>query len=398
MCGGARSGYDLTNQYAKIVRKVVSEMAIRASSLALVHGAANLAGGLWPLVHLDSFEMVFGPKVDRWLVKTVSGLLTVNGLVQISSRAAGAVPTARRLGIGTAAVRGDRSCLRSEGTDLGGVSAGCSHGDWLDHRLGHSRTASTVINLAAAFKLAQLSPLSRSGRTAPAGSIIGQCHLGSVEPAGSAPRWLTGYGVVSLVTVTAELLRLRPAAVVSLFCAMPSLAGVALASRPVRTRLGLVLTALLMSWLGDWVGDLTSVRVKLSFFLLAQLCYVAAFWRFRADSVLRRPAWCLAYGVTTGVSVLIISRSAGSMAPAVLAYGCSIALMTALATGAHPVTGIGAGSFLISDFLIGLTTFAVPTSSPTARAVIKATYLIGQLLIIRGLTADTEQRPPTASR
>jgi uncharacterized membrane protein YhhN len=255
-----------------------------------------------------------------------------------------------------------------------------------------------MIKLAAAFKLAELSPFSRSGQTAPAGSFVTQCDLGSVEPAGSAARWLTGYGVVSLATVTAELLRLRPAAVVSLFCAMPSLAGVALASRPVRTRLGLVLTALLMSWLGDWVGDLTSVRVKLSFFLLAQLCYVAAFWRFRADSVLRRPAWCLAYGVTTGVSVLIISRSAGSMAPAVLAYGCSIALMTALATGAHPLTGIGAGSFLISDFLIGLTTFAVPTSSPTARAVIKATYLIGQLLIIRGLTADTEQRPPTASR
>jgi uncharacterized membrane protein YhhN len=73
-------------------------------------------------------------------------------------------------------------------------------------------------------------------------------------------------------------------------------------------------------------------------------------------------------------------------------------LMTALATGAHPLTGIGAGSFLISDFLIGLTTFAVPTSSPTARAVIKATYLIGQLLITWGLTVDTEQRLPTPSR
>lgn len=79
-------------------------VAINASSLALVHGAANLAGGLWPLVHLDSFEMIFGPKVDRWLVKTVSGLLIVNGVVQISSRGADAVQTAGRLGIGTAAV------------------------------------------------------------------------------------------------------------------------------------------------------------------------------------------------------------------------------------------------------------------------------------------------------
>jgi uncharacterized membrane protein YhhN len=255
-----------------------------------------------------------------------------------------------------------------------------------------------MIKLAAAFKLAELSPFSRSGRTAPAGSFVTQCDLGSVGPAGSAGRWLSGYGMVSLATVTAELLRLRPAAVVSLFCAMPSLAGVVLASRPIRARLGLVLTALLMSWLGDWIGDLTSIRVKIGFFLIAQLCYVAAFWRFRADSVLRRPAWCVAYAVTTGLSILILSTSAGSMAPAVLVYGCSIALMTALATGVHPLTGIGAGSFLISDFLIGLTTFAVPTSSPTARAVIKVTYLIGQLLITCGLTADTEQGPPTASR
>jgi uncharacterized membrane protein YhhN len=255
-----------------------------------------------------------------------------------------------------------------------------------------------MIKLAAAFRLAELSPFSRSGRTAPAGSIVAQCDLGSVVPAGSAAGWLTVYGMVSLATVTAELLRLKPVSVVSLFCAMPSLVGVVLASRPIRARLGLVLTALLMSWLGDWVGDLTSVRVKIGFFLLAQLCYVAAFWRFRADSMLRRPVWSLAYVATTGLSILGISMSAGSMAPAVLAYGCSIALMTALATGAHPLTGIGAGSFLISDFLIGLTTFTAPSSSPTARAVIKATYLIGQLLIICGLMANTEQRPPTASR
>lgn len=32
-------------------------------------------GGLWPLLHLDSFERVTGPKVDDWLVRTV-GLLT----------------------------------------------------------------------------------------------------------------------------------------------------------------------------------------------------------------------------------------------------------------------------------------------------------------------------------
>ncbi len=69
------------------------------------HGVANLVGGLWPLLHIRSFEMVFGPKTDRWLVKTVAGLLMVNGLTQLTtSSTAGGVRQARRLGVGTAAV------------------------------------------------------------------------------------------------------------------------------------------------------------------------------------------------------------------------------------------------------------------------------------------------------
>jgi hypothetical protein len=50
--------------------------------LARLHGGANALGGLWPLVHLSSFEAVLGPKTDRWLVKTVCGLLIANGLTQ----------------------------------------------------------------------------------------------------------------------------------------------------------------------------------------------------------------------------------------------------------------------------------------------------------------------------
>lgn len=36
-----------------------------------------IAGGLWPLVHMRSFEKVTGRKEDKWLVKTV-GLLTAS--------------------------------------------------------------------------------------------------------------------------------------------------------------------------------------------------------------------------------------------------------------------------------------------------------------------------------
>jgi hypothetical protein len=80
-------------------------VARSGSSVAFAQGAANLVGGLWPLVHLRSFEAVFGPKADRWLVKTVAGLLVANGLTQLSSgRSDEALMVARRLGIGTAVV------------------------------------------------------------------------------------------------------------------------------------------------------------------------------------------------------------------------------------------------------------------------------------------------------
>jgi hypothetical protein len=74
-------------------------------ALGRAHGAANVIFGLWPLVHERSFEQVFGPKTDRWLVKTVSGLLVVNGLTQLTtSSAPSSIRQARRLGSGTAAV------------------------------------------------------------------------------------------------------------------------------------------------------------------------------------------------------------------------------------------------------------------------------------------------------
>jgi hypothetical protein len=66
------------------------------------HGAFNVAGGLWPLLYRRSFEAVFGPKDDRWLVHTVAGLLTVIGYAQLKATTPHAWPHARRLGLGTA--------------------------------------------------------------------------------------------------------------------------------------------------------------------------------------------------------------------------------------------------------------------------------------------------------
>ena len=76
----------------------------KAGHLALAHGLYNTASGLWPLVNLRSFEAVFGPKSDKWLVLTVAGLLLGNGWAQLRGSAAGAEGhrQARRIGIATA--------------------------------------------------------------------------------------------------------------------------------------------------------------------------------------------------------------------------------------------------------------------------------------------------------
>jgi hypothetical protein len=47
--------------------------------IATAQSAYFLVTGIWPILHMRSFEWVSGPKVDRWLVKTVSALITVIG-------------------------------------------------------------------------------------------------------------------------------------------------------------------------------------------------------------------------------------------------------------------------------------------------------------------------------
>lgn len=75
-----------------------------AAALARAHGLFNIAGGLWPLLHLPSFEKVFGAKTDRWLERTVAGLLVGIGWTQIRAASTpGGADHARRLGMATAA-------------------------------------------------------------------------------------------------------------------------------------------------------------------------------------------------------------------------------------------------------------------------------------------------------
>lgn len=59
-----------------------SSMAPRTRSvtcLALLQGFYFAATGIWPLLSIDTFQMVTGPKTDLWLVQTVGALIAVVG-------------------------------------------------------------------------------------------------------------------------------------------------------------------------------------------------------------------------------------------------------------------------------------------------------------------------------
>lgn len=99
--GGIRPGAGYLLHMTRPIGRALDHFADPVT-LAHVQGVSTTLGGAWPLLSMPTFEAVFGPKADRWLVYTVSGLLVTNGLSQILSARAGAVPAARSRGYGTA--------------------------------------------------------------------------------------------------------------------------------------------------------------------------------------------------------------------------------------------------------------------------------------------------------
>ena len=54
-------------------------------NISLAQGFYFFITGAWPLLHIESFIWVSGPKYDIWLVKTVGIILLIIGLVLFSA-------------------------------------------------------------------------------------------------------------------------------------------------------------------------------------------------------------------------------------------------------------------------------------------------------------------------
>ena len=205
---------------------------------------------------------------------------------------------------------------------------------------------------------------------------------------------------VAGVHLTAQLAGAGTVAAVSQWLLMPLLAA---AFRAATDGARLVLFALGFSWLGDTVPMLFSGDARflamVGFFLCAQVTYLVAFLPDRRRSVLGRPA-VLAYAAAFCALLVACAPGAGGLLVPVIVYGVCLTLMAVLATGVHPLTGLGGAVFFVSDGLIALDAFATWYAPPVPGFWVMSTYVVGQALIAAGVAcahhATTDARPVAA--
>lgn len=205
------------------------------------------------------------------------------------------------------------------------------------------------------------------------------------------PLWwgFVPYIVVSTVHVGARFanndaladptkLLLMPALMLAVLCG-----GRRLGARPV---LGLLLTGLLFSWLGDGAGTFfpfaPTLPLMLLFFGVAHLCYMRAFWQYLA--IKKLAWWALFFAAWWLVLVLVIGPRAGGLVIAVAVYGVVLGGTAALSTRCHPMVMCGGLFFLASDTILSFRIFAPELMPDWTSGMVMLTYTVGQGLIVGG--------------
>jgi uncharacterized membrane protein YhhN len=171
----------------------------------------------------------------------------------------------------------------------------------------------------------------------------------------------------------------------------------------------LTLAALILSWLGDIALMLNNqgdqfFMIGLASFLLAHLFYIADFRYLRLPALVEHPRGY----VNIRIIVLILAGSSlfyilqpnlGSMVWPVGLYTVVIIVMAISAllrkgrTTENSFISIYAGAllFVLSDSMIGITTFLTPMKMGSV--IVMFTYIIAQLLIVRGIIQHNDPEP-----
>ncbi|MGH9889746.1 MAG: Rieske 2Fe-2S domain-containing protein, partial [bacterium] len=112
-CGGvvnSPSAHDLPELDAEIEAAVRAEESTALQppltrTTRVVQGAYYVATGLWPVLHLRSFEAVTGRKKHGWLIRALGGAIAAVGAALLTSEVA-TPRRAPRLGLGAAVALG----------------------------------------------------------------------------------------------------------------------------------------------------------------------------------------------------------------------------------------------------------------------------------------------------
>ena len=158
-----------------------------------------------------------------------------------------------------------------------------------------------------------------------------------------------------------------------------------------RRRMALLVTEMALSWIGDLTID-RSFRTGLASFLAAHLCMIALFWSgFRARmspwSVLLLP-WLVI------MMVILRPPRVTALYPAVVAYATVLAAMAASAGRGGRRTAVGGILFVVSDSLLAVRQFTPWLRSRPWGAVVMASYLAAQLLLVDGVVTGTARSRP----
>lgn len=226
-----------------------------------------------------------------------------------------------------------------------------------------------------------------------------------MPPVRSAPLpermwWLLPFAIASAVHLAVKLAGMLDADAGSKWLLMPALLvslalGVAVrALGPSRLVAALVAAGVLLSWVGDITVE--NVPVGLSFFLVAHLAYIAAFWQ-RGHG---RPSWWSLWVLPWFAGLLVLlAPTAGPLLPAIIAYGVVLAAMSVSATRVNGLTALGGALFVVSDSLLAIRLFTPELQGRPADALIMVTYLAAQLLLTIGVLGVTapDARPATGA-